>query len=628
MFKIDTGGYVFSCLFDSGAEISCMNMETVAALGLTSQITPSSVSVNTVNGDHMGVDGNVRVHFKIGKKCSFTHSFVVCERLSHPFIIGEDFMRKHYMSLQWVPENKCALGFQGETIAVASQAVLDEPLRFKNAIRIPPRRPYKATVVPCVELKQRFPNLYMEPVQMNNSKNKSYDTIPYMLINLGNVDTIYLGRDTLIAYIKGEDASCEYPEVNEIIEDVWGINWQPPHTRKMVTSDLVYSPAQVTEHRCMELKDQDISEDTRRKFEELKVQFPKVFSLNNEDIGHTQLVTIDIDTGDSPPVCQKLYTLPLKHYNWVQQEIETLERAGVIRKSISPWVSPIVIVPKKSAPGEPPHRRMCIDFRKLNDLQPEVRHADSETGGNILLVHLPKIDEMYDRLKGAKYFTTLDLQSGYYHIGLSEGSKAKTAFVTPFGKYQFEVVPIGLAQPPAYFQQLISMVLQDCSGFVMAYLDDIIIFSRNEHEHLKHIQIIFQKLIDAGLKLKESKCDFIKKEIHYLGHLISSEGIHPLLEKLDTIRNMPRPKTPKEIKQFLGLCSYYRKFVPRFSDIARPLSKLTAHDAVFVWCEQCELSFQMLKDTLVSAPILKYPDTSKPYTIFTEMLVNMDGQEC
>ena len=260
-------------------------------------------------------------------------------------------------------------------------------------------------------------------------------------------------------------------------------------------------------------------------------------------------------------------------------------------KSISLWASPIVVVPKKSAPGEPPHRRMCIDFRKLNDLQPEVCHADSQTGGNISLVPLPKIDEMYGRLKGAKYFTTLDLRSGYYHIGLSENSKAKTAFVTPFGKYKFEVVPFGLAQAPAYFQQLISMVLQDCSEFMMAYLDDIIIFSRNEHEHLKHIKIIFQKLIAAGLKLKESKCDFSKKEIHYLGHLISSEGIHPLLEKLDTIRNMPRPKTPKEIKQFLGLCGYYRKFIPRFLDIARPLSKLTVHDAIFIWCEQCELSF-------------------------------------
>ena len=170
--------------------------------------------------------------------------------------------------------------------------------------------------------------------------------------------------------------------------------------------------------------------------------------------------------GDSPPVCQKPYTLPLKHYNWVQQEIKTLEHAGVIRKSISPWASPIVVVPKNSTPGEPPHRRICIDFRKLNDLQPEVHHADSQTGGNISLVPLPKINEMYGRLKGAKYFTTLDLRSGYYHIGLSENSKVKMAFVTPFSKYQFEVVHSGLAQAPAYFQQLISMVLQDCSEFM------------------------------------------------------------------------------------------------------------------------------------------------------------------
>ena len=153
-----------------------------------------------------------------------------------------------------------------------------------------------------------------------------------MLINLGDVDTIYLGRDTPIAYIKGEDASCEYLEVNEIIEDVRGINWQPPHTHKMVTSDLVYSPAQVTEHRHVELKDHDISEDTKRKFEELKVQFPKVFLLSNEDIGHTQLVTMDIDTGDSPPICQKPYTLPLKHYNWVQQEIENTRTCWCYQK--------------------------------------------------------------------------------------------------------------------------------------------------------------------------------------------------------------------------------------------------------------------------------------------------------
>ena len=325
-----------------------------------------------------------------------------------------------------------------------------------------------------------------------------------------------------------------------------------------------------------------------------------------------------VDTGDSPPICQKPYTLPLKHYSWVQQEVETLERAGIIKKSLSPWASPIVVVPKKSTPGEPPRWRMCVDFRKINDLQPQVRRVDSTTSGNISLVPLPKIDEMYAALHGAKIFTTLDLRSGYYHINLDEESKAKTAFITPFGKYEFNAVPFGLAQAPAYFQQLISMVLQDCRDFAMAYLDDIVIFSRTPEEHLKHIEIIFQKLKIAGLKLKESKCDFFKSEIHYLGHLISDKGIQPLPEKLDTIRNMPRPRTPKEIKQFLGLTGYYRKFVPHFSEISRPLAKLTAKDTSFEWTPQCQFSFEMLKDALMSAPILKYPDTEKPYTIFTD----------
>ena len=217
-------------------------------------------------------------------------------------------------------------------------------------------------------------------MQMDNTEGKSHDTIPYMIVNLDYHDMAYIKKDTLVAYIHEEDVSCKYLEVNEIVKSTQGINWQPPRNHKIVNSDLVYSPTQITEHHRVELKDHDASEETRQQFEELKDKYPEVFSLNNEDIGHTQLVTMDIDTGDSPPVCQKPHTLPLKHYSWVQQEIETLEQAGIIKKSISPWASPIVVVPKKSAPGKPPRHRMCIDFRKLNELQPEVHHADSETG--------------------------------------------------------------------------------------------------------------------------------------------------------------------------------------------------------------------------------------------------------
>ena len=198
--------------------------------------------------------------------------------------------------------------------------------------------------------------------------------------------------------------------------------------------------------------------------------------------------------------------------------------------------------------------------------------ADSKAKSNLTLHPLPNIDQLYTKLRGAKVYTTLDLRSGYYHIELGKGSHAKTAFVTPFGKYEFNMVPFGLAQAPTYFQVFISKVLKGLHSFTMAYLDDIIIFSNDEEEHLEHLRIIFQHLKEAGLKLKRSKCDFIKRHIQYLGYLISQDGIQPLPEKLESIRDMPAPRNPKEIKQFLGLAGYYRKFVPRFLDLSRPLT--------------------------------------------------------
>ena len=239
---------------------------------------------------------------------------------------------------------------------------------------------------------------------------------------------------------------------------------------------------------------------------------------------------------------------------------------------MSKWASPIVIVPKKSALGEPPKRRLCVDFRKVKELQKEVITA-GKTKGQISIHPLPEIDEMYVKLKGAKIFSTIDLRSGYHHIALSKSSRAKTAFVMPFGKYEFLMVLFGLAQAPAYFQLLMNKVLNGLK-FAMMYLDDIIIFSKNELQHLELLETVFSHLKEAGLKMKWSKCDFFKSEIHYLGHLIFTEGISPLPNKLDCIQHMPVPRNVKEIKQFLGLTGYYRKFVPRFADISRPIDHL------------------------------------------------------
>ena len=218
------------------------------------------------------------------------------------------------------------------------------------------------------------------------------------------------------------------------------------------SSNFIKSPAEVKTHRKVDLEDQVITNETKVQFDELCEQFKDIISQGSDNIGKTLLVEMDIDTGDSPPIVSKPYTLALKHFDWVKKEITTLERAGIITKSISPWVSPVVIVPKKSAPGEPPQRRMCVDFRKLNKQLPEV-HNMSGGKGCISLVPLPKIDELYAKLQGYKVFSTLDLRSGYYHIGLSDSAKPKTAFVVSgMGKYQFNRVPFGLARPPPIFR--------------------------------------------------------------------------------------------------------------------------------------------------------------------------------
>ena len=243
---------------------------------------------------------------------------------------------------------------------------------------------------------------------------------------------------------------------------------------------------------------------------------------------------------------------------------------------------------------------MCVEYRRVNKLQPEVTKADGGKGC-ISLIPLPKIDELYAKLKGYKVFSSLDLRSGYYHIGLSASAKPRSAFVlSSLGKYQFNRVPFGLAQAPAYFQKLINDILKGCN-FAVGYLDDIIIYSRSEKVHLEHLGEIFGRLKAAGLKLKLEKCCFFKKHIQYLGHLILAEGIQPLPEKLESIVKMPAPKKgtdtphkegcriqmdPQMQELFLDTQGLLTK--SSNSEISRPPSQLhTVHRCIKIhvrWC--------------------------------------------
>ena len=230
---------------------------------------------------------------------------------------------------------------------------------------------------------------------------------------------------------------------------------------------------------------------------------------------------------------------------------------------------------------------------------------------------MPKVEDIFSKLIGATYFTTLDLRTGNHHIPLDNPSIPKTAFNSPFGKYEYVKVPFGLAQASAYFQELMTGILKDFN-FAIAYLDDVIIFSKTPQEHILHIRMIFEKLKSANLSMRKSKCSFFSKEIQYLGHILTTTGIRPLPAKTHAIHHMQPPTTPKQVIAFLGLVGYYRKFIKGFAKIAKPLTLLTRHQVKFEWTPVHHTTFLHLKKAIVQVPILHYPNPNKKYIVYTD----------
>ena len=230
---------------------------------------------------------------------------------------------------------------------------------------------------------------------------------------------------------------------------------------------------------------------------------------------------------------------------------------------------------------------------------------------------MPKVEDIFSKLNGATYFTTLDLHTGYHHIPLDKSSIPKTPFNSPFRKYEYIKVPFGLAQALAYFQELMTGILKDFP-FAIAYLDDIIIFSKTPQEHLSHIHMVFEKLRATNLSIKKIKCNFFSKEIQYLGHILSTTGIRPLPSKTHAIQHMNPPMTPKQVRAFLGLVGYYRKFIKGFAKVAKPLTLLTRQQVKFEWTLEHQAAFEHLKNTIVQAPILHYPNPNKTYIVYTD----------
>ncbi|KAG7543335.1 Integrase catalytic core [Arabidopsis thaliana x Arabidopsis arenosa] len=311
--------------------------------------------------------------------------------------------------------------------------------------------------------------------------------------------------------------------------------------------------------------------------------------------------TIELEPGTTP-LSKAPYRMAPAEMAELKKQLEDLLEKGFIRPSSSPWGAPVLFVKKKDGSF-----RLCIDYRGINRVTVKNKYP------------LPRIDELLDQLKGAKWFSKVDLASGYHQIPIEPSDIRKTAFRTRYGHYEFVVMPFGLTNAPAAFMKMMNGIFRDClDEFVIIFIDDILVYSKDRGEHKRHLEAVLTRLREQKLYAKLSKCSFWQRSIGFLGHIVSEEGVSVDPEKIRSIKQWPTPRNATEVRSFLGLAGYYRKFVKGFASLAQAMTLLTRKDTKFVWTKECEESFSGLKGMLTSAPVLVLPEVDEPYVVYTD----------
>ena len=309
------------------------------------------------------------------------------------------------------------------------------------------------------------------------------------------------------------------------------------------------------------------------------------------------------------PAWRPTYRMSPLELQEVKKQLNDLLAKGWIQPSVSPYGAPILFVRKKEG-----SLRMCVDYRALNKQTIKNRYP------------LPRTDELLDQLHEAAVFSKIDLQSGYHQVRVAEDDVYKTAFRTRYGHFEFKVLPFGLTNAPATFMSFMHDVLRPyLDEFVVVFLDDILIFSKNEAEHLAHLKLVLQKLREHHLYAKLSKCAFGLQEVEFLGHIVTKDGIRMDDGKIAAVRDWPTPACVRDVRSFHGLVNYYRKFIRDFSRLSAPLTDLTKKDVKFIWSEEQEAAFQALKAAIQTAPVLATPDLTQPFTVYVDASTTATG---
>lgn len=387
----------------------------------------------------------------------------------------------------------------------------------------------------------------------------------------------------------------------------WTLRERTPQEDEHQTEDDIYledmwtSKGKLVEKdNAIQLDNVDLSLDEQNRIVQFLERSKNCFATSLKDLGTCKVKKYKLTTTTEQPIFLHPYRKSYKERQLIKEEINEMLEAKIIRPSSSPWSSPVILVNKPDG-----SIRFCTDFRALNKVTPHDPFP------------LPRIDDVFDRLAGSIYFTTIDLKSGYWQIELDEETIPKTAFSTPDGHYEYLRMPFGIKNAPAEFSRIMQQVLGHLP-YVQIYLDDITIHSKSFDEHLEHLKHVFKCLKEVDLKINYKKCNFAAKKITLLGHIVSASGIEADPSKVKAVKDMTPPTNVKELQRFLGMTGYYRKFIEGYAGIAQPLYHLLKKENTWFWEEEKEKAFQKLKDKLITSPILRLPDPLKPLKVYTD----------
>ena len=578
-------------LVDTGSAVTMISEKYLSRLPSPPPLTGDSLpQLQSVNGSSVPVVGKLSLPVCINGR-EFVHSFLVAH-IQPDLVLGLDFL----------DANSCVVDVRARqlTFPPVSNSVPPPPMSAVCRAHLTDQvciAPYSQAIVPVApDIPLPPGDFILEPlVEMHDRHDV---TASYSLISgtnsqhaacrflNNNRNPVNLKVGTCVGTVTPCTVSPDHSCVDDPVAPV------PVHATSSLDSAAIPSLFDLSH----------LSESERSAVSLLLEEFACCISTDRGDVGRTDVVQHQIDTGSSRPIRQAPRRLPVHQEAEVRDHINRLLDDGVITPSSSPWAAPIVVVRKPDN-----SIRLCVDYRKLNN----VTRKDA--------FPLPRVDDAIDHMTNAQYFSTLDLASGYWQVELDPASRAKSAFAVPFGLYEWNVMPFGLCNAPATFQRLMTTVLHGLIPHTcLDYLDDIIVHAPSFRSELSRLRQVFERLKSAGLKVRPSKCRLFQSSVVYLGHTFSSAGVAPNRQKTEAVSDWPTPTSPTKVRQFLGFVSYYRRFIQNFSEIAKPLHALTHKHASFVWSPETQASFDKLKSCLLSSPVLGYPDPSREFILDTD----------